>query len=463
MVDNQIQSGWCDVKIAYFSPFPPEQSGIADFSYELLTGFTGYSDAIQIDIFYPEKTRIQDLFSLVNIYDLSYFDDASVRECYDHFVYHVGNNIKYHKWIVETFKKYPGILELHDLSLHYYLAEDTWLHGDIDEYIKIMKYCHGNKGEQTASQFINSMIRAPWETSSDVYTVNKHLVDIAKAVIVHSDYAKQMIKGIRHDVPVINIPLHTSDLVHDYIRYKTECRKKLSIGSSDIVMGTFGFATTAKRIQQIVEALKKYLKNPKNTEQNILLYIVGKLEDRQVIDQIQQYGMENNIIIKGYVDLDEMKVFIGACDFCFNLRYPSQGESSASLHRMLGMGKPVVITRIAAFEEYPDEFSVKISHGESEVDEIFNAICLLSGDSKILGEKGEAAYQYAINNCTLEINIQRYIRFFLDLTNGRLEDDYIDMHIDRIINIGIDKDEDYIRYFAKNIFSLSMSKTLKQV
>lgn len=56
--------------------------------------------------------------------------------------------------MVDTFLKYPGILELHDFSLHHYLAEDTFVQKEYDKYIEIMKYCHGNKGEYTAKRFL---------------------------------------------------------------------------------------------------------------------------------------------------------------------------------------------------------------------------------------------------------------------------------------------------------------------
>ena len=438
------------MRIAYFSPFPPERSGVADFSYELIAGFCKYTEYVQIDLFYPENMSMQKIPGLTHIYPLTDFDDKDTRACYDHYVYHVGNNITYHKWIIETFKKYPGIIELHDLSLHYYLAEDSWARGDIDEYVRIMKYCHGARGEYVALQFINSKIRAPWETSSDVFTVNKHLIDIAKAVIVHSDFAKQNIKGIRSDATITTIPLHTSDIVSDYAQYKIDCRKALGIGAQDIVMGTFGYATTAKRVQQIVEAFRLYLLNHREFKHQIRLYIVGKLEDKQVISQIKQYGIENAINIKGFVTLDELKIHMGACDFCFNLRFPSQGESSASFHRMLGMGKPIIITKIAAFEEYPDSFTLKVSHGESEVEEIYRAICLLADNSQLLRRKEKDAYQYAVNNCSLDTNVRKYIRFFSDLSKGSFQEDYIDLSVDRMIYLGLDNGE-FIDHLANKL------------
>ena len=62
---------------------------------------------------------------------------------------------------------------------------------DFDGYLRIMKYCHGREGERTAKRFLKGEIRAPWEDQSAKYTVNKHLIDQAQAVIVHSDMSKE--------------------------------------------------------------------------------------------------------------------------------------------------------------------------------------------------------------------------------------------------------------------------------
>jgi glycosyltransferase involved in cell wall biosynthesis len=280
--------------------------------------------------------------------------------------------------------------------------------------------------------------------------VNKHLIDAARAVIVHSDYAKQMVKGIRPDVDVINIPLHTPDIVNDYDRYKLQCRERLGIGQSDVVMGAFGFATTAKRIPQIVEAFHLFCESSPKTDHNVFLYIVGKLEDKRVTKMIKQYGLEHFVIVTGFVSLDEFKVYMGACDFCFNLRYPTQGESSANLHRMFGMGKPVIITKIAAFEQYPDEIAIKVSYGESEVDEIYRSICLLTGDIRERHSREEAAWQYAVEYCSLEGNVNRYIGFFNDLSAGRFQEDYLDSLIDRLMYLGLDSEE-YILHLANQL------------
>ena len=137
------------MNIAYFSPMNPEKSGISDFSEELIPYLTQY---MTIDVFTNIKN--QQIKNLCKIYDIEQYDDANIRQKYDIAVFHVGNNYVFHHKIVEMFRKYGGILELHDISLHHYLAEETLNQGKQEEYQQIMTYCHGEKGDKIANDFL---------------------------------------------------------------------------------------------------------------------------------------------------------------------------------------------------------------------------------------------------------------------------------------------------------------------
>ena len=431
------------MNIAYCSPFNPIKSGISDFSEELIMELKQY---VKIDLFYnkqPSKKEIQDNFNSYNIKELN---KEVVRNKYDVIVYHMGNNIDYHKCIAEAFMNYPGILELHDFSLHNYLAGDTYIHNDIDGYINCIRYCHGERGVKIAQNFLNGNARAPWETTHALeLTVNKHYIDKAKGIIVHSDMAKQMVKGIRPGVPVINIPLHTPDIIDDYELTKINAKKLLNISPETLVLGSFGYATSAKRILETLDALALYAKNK---TKNFHYFIVGKVEGIDVNSKISKLGMEKNVTVTGFTKLDEFKNYMRACDICLNLRYPTHGESSASLHRMFGMGKPVIVTDIGTFQDYPDDIAIKVRYDDNEVKDIYDAICELTKNKKILKEIGEKAVLYAKQNCDIKKNALRYIEFFKQIQNNQFEEEEIDYFIDKLFELGL-TDDSYIEHIIK--------------
>lgn len=432
------------MKIAYFSPFSPDPSGISDFSEELIFELAKH---MEIDLFARRMPTNQEVIQKFNIFDIEEIENDDLRKKYDILVYQVGNNIEYHEGVVKEFLKYPGILELHDFSLHHYLAESTFARGKYDEYIRIMKYCHGSNGEKTAKDLIEGKIAAPWETQSERYTVNKHLIDKAKAVIVHSDMAKQMVKGIRPEVKVINIPLHTTAIQKNYKKFLTECKKKLDISQDILVMGSFGYANSSKRISPILNALSLF---KKRRDRKFCYYVVGKVQGIDIDKMATDLGIKDDVVVTGFIDLDDFKVYMGACDFCFNLRYPTQGESSASLHRMLGMGKPALVTDIGTFEEYSEDFVIKISHDDNEIEDIYAAICKLNDNKKLIAEMSNKAYEYAIKNCSLDHNAKKYKEFFEGILDGNISEGYLDIMLDRLYALGIANNEQYFEHFIDN-------------
>ena len=439
------------MRIAYFSPFSPDRSGISDFSEELVFELKKWCE---VDLYTCKPIENRQICREFRTFDIEQIEDESLRNSYDHLVYQMGNNKRFHGKILEKFMKYPGILEIHDFSLHHLLAESTYAEQNYDEYVRIMEYCHGEEGRKTANRFLKGDICAPWENQSSRFTVNKHLIDKAEAVIVHSDMAKQMSKGINVAKNVITIPLHTTDLMENYSDYCSQCKSKLGWDDDTVVFGSFGYATKAKRIESILEALGKIKKEGKF---KFKYCIVGQVEGLPINQLIKKYDLKNEVVITGYTELDEFKLYMGACDICFNLRYPTQGESSASLHRMLGMGKTTFVTNIGTFQEYPDDVVIKIPYDRTEVDELVSQIQMLLLHNNELQMRRQKAYLYAKDNCDLKSNAKKYFDFLVDISKGQYQDDAIDELLDQMQKLG-ELDEKKVLQRLKELTDIQISE-----
>lgn len=422
------------MKLGYCSPFSPIKSGISDFSEELILELQKY---MSIDLFYdvkPNKKEILDNFACYPIADLK---KPEIRDSYDAIVYHMGNNYAYHHKIAETFLKFSGFLELHDFSLHNYLAAETYVNNDIEGYLRGVRYSHGEWGANIAQAFLDGKQGAPWETHALELTTNKHYLERAKGVIVHSEMAKQMVKGICPYLPVINIPLHAPEIIEDPTSIKMAAKKKLGINEGTVVFGSFGYATSAKRILQILEALALF----KDMKSNKFKYfVVGKEDGIDVAKRAEELGLRNQVTVTGFTSLDEFNIYMSSCDICFNLRFPTHGESSASLHRMLGLGKPVIVSSIGTFDEYPDDIVMKVRYDENEINDIYNALCILINNKKKLLHRCEKALQYAKENCDLSKNVQRYVEFFQGVSHDIYQETFMDSFLDTLFELDLVSD-----------------------
>ena len=432
------------MKIAYFSPVNPIKSGISDFSEELLPYLGKYLD---IDLFTdcqkPSNHLIKKHFK---VFHINKYHNETVRRKYDLAVFHIGNNYEVHKDIAGMFFQYGGILELHDVSLHHYVASETLATDERCDYVEIMEYCHGFKGRTIAKEFLKGEIKEPWENDSLNFTVSKHFLDRADAVIVHSDFAKQMVRAVTSKKPTICIPLHTADFAENYNNYKAECRKQLNIESDYFVFGSFGYANYSKRVLQVLDALALYKKQNKKFR----CYIVGNVQGVDITDKTRELGLNDEVVITGFIPLEDFKLYMGSCDVCFNLRYPTCGESSASLHRMLGLGKPVIVTDIGSFQEYPDDIVKRVRYDDHEVEDIYHAICALTKSREEMDATSRRALFYAKKHFNLESNAQKYQKFFKDIQTGMYREEWVDALLDKIFELKL-TGQAYINHLSEKI------------
>lgn len=430
------------MRIGYCSPFNPMKSGISDFSEELIFAL---KDHMEIVIFSPvpvANKRVVDEFAIYTLGDLH---QDSLRKTLDLIVYHIGNHFGYHEDILKFYYQYPGILELHDVGLHHMVAEGFDKSGDWNGYVELARYCHGKRGERIAQDFVAGITKAPWDIHSSDMPMSRRVIEAATGVIVHSDYAKQMVLGCCPDVPITNI-MHHSANIENPAAWKAACRKSLKLTSTKLVMGSFGLASTAKRILPILDSLRRF---KENESIDFLYYIVGDSESGMNLpEQVKARGLEDNVRITGFTSLEEFKTYMGACDFCLALRYPTQGESSGSLHRMLGMGKPVIVTDIGTFGDYPDEIVVKVRYDEREVDDIYDAIRALASSEKELKRRSLAALEFARKKCDINTNALHYKTFFEQILNHTWQPDYEDDLIGKLCELGL-RDDDYIEHIWK--------------
>src|SRR6516162_1684361 len=109
------------MKIAFFSPLNPIQSGISDYSEELLEAMRGATvggRAVDVDLFVdkgyrPSNPQITGNF---DVYPARSFDRTASR--YDSILYQMGNSPA-HAYIYEALLQHPGVVVMHEFILHH--------------------------------------------------------------------------------------------------------------------------------------------------------------------------------------------------------------------------------------------------------------------------------------------------------------------------------------------------------
>jgi hypothetical protein len=104
-----------------------------------------------------------------------------------------------------------------------------------------------------------------------------------------------------------------------------------------------------------------------------------------------------------------------------NLRYPTAGETSASLLRIMGAGVPVLVSRTGSFEELPDDAAGKVDVGDIEEELLVEYLLLLARRPDVRAAMSAAARRYVAEQHTLEGAARGYLEFITSLDASRRE------------------------------------------
>jgi glycosyltransferase involved in cell wall biosynthesis len=337
------------LRLAYISPLPPARSGIADYSQELLpelgqlAHITLYADQpAQVSGPLPAQFTIK-----------STADFPADRWQYDLTLYQMGNS-QHHAAIYQLALDYPGIVVLHDHSLHHFVADCTVGQGDFPAYAREMGYALGPAGVHQAREIrLGHRPHPLFELP-----LNDRLVDRSLGLIVHSQYVADLIARRRPDRPLATIPALMSG------RSGYSLRHELKLPAETVILASIGLVTASKRLDLALRAFARL----RAELPHVHYLIVGESHPEVGLQAlIQGLGLQEAVSQTGYVvELDEFIDWTATADVIINLRQPTTGETSAAALRAMAAGRPLIVFDHGWYSELPDRAAIKIPAGDEE-------------------------------------------------------------------------------------------------
>jgi len=385
------------MKIALFTPLNPVKTGIADYNEEMLPEL---GKLAQIDLYIdgsytPSNPRISGQFP-IRVFKAVDFQPQD----YDAIVYHMGNNYRAHKYIYEAVKMFPGIVVLHDYVLQGFYAEMMQANRDHARYLDLLQRFYPGAGTLLAQRMIDRLPHPIWESELAIdFPLNEEIIGMAKALIVHSAYLETLVRQ-KHSLPIARIPHHGHDLPP---RDCQELRREMGFSTDDLVLLSTGYVTKNKRYEAIIPALSAA------AIPNLKYIIIGQ-DEANYLKMLSQ-GQALTIIRKGFVALADLEKHIAAADICLNLRYPTMGENSGSLLRMMSGAKPVLVSDTGSYRELPDEAVIKISCDVDEKEMIRRFLRALAEDTDFRQSIGAEAAGYVRRECSIAGCARQYVEF----------------------------------------------------
>ncbi len=345
------------IALDYLSPLPPVRSGIADYSADLLPHLAALADLRVVRLpDQPVCAEMERRWRPVALAEIGREIGQEDRLA----LYQMGNN-PYHEAVAEVAMRRPGILTLHDMVLHHLLHKMTLGRGDFAGYRDRLAADHGWIGEAASHP-------RHWgiEDQASVFALEAHrsLLRRQRGVLVHSGWAAERLREQDPELRVRAVPMGVPLPPPADRAAGLALRQRHGIPADLTLLGSFGFQTPIKRTATVVRALA----DPRLKSAHMM--VVGESSPALDIDQIaRQAGVRERVHLLGYLPFDELTAAIAATDVALNLRYPTAGETSASLLRVLAVGRPCVVSDYAQFAALPDEVVIKVPLAGVALDE----------------------------------------------------------------------------------------------
>ena len=344
------------MRVAYFSPMPPERSGIADYSALLL----------------PELRRRIDI-------EVVRHGRKRAPRGVDACLYHVGNNPDAHGWIVDALRRRPGVVVLHDFVLHHLVAGLTIGRRDGHGYLDAMEREGGVVGRLLGHAVLDKRIPPLWENRPEDFHLAGEVLDLATALIVHSRYVRDRARAAGYERPIFVVP-HPAWPAPGVDPAHVEGRP---------LFGAFGNVNATKRVPQLLEAFARV----RRSHPDARLLLVGATSPGFDLERrLQRLGLDaGGLIREDYVGEARLWALMAACHAVVSLRAPTMGETSGTVIRALTLGKPLVVSGVGWFGELPADVALKVPVDEHEPDTLAAALELLSLRDDVRTAMGEAA------------------------------------------------------------------------
>jgi Glycosyltransferase len=336
-------------RLAFVSPLPPERSGIADYSAELLPELARH---YEVDVVL-NQVRVEDPWVVANTTQRSvaWFDEHASE--YDRVVYHFGNS-GYHEHMFELLTEHPGVVVLHDFFLSGAVDHCEHTVGPSDAFRRALYSSHGYAA--VIDEARSGRLEAAWK-----YPCNKDVLDRADGLIVHSRHAMHLADdwygaGYAQDwelIPLLRTPPDGES--------RRAARRRLGLTDDDFLVCSFGMLGPTKLNDRLLDA---WFESPLAADGQCLLVFVGESNAGDYCESLARTihagRGTGRVEITGFAPRALYKDYLAAADVAVQLRTLSRGETSAAVLDCLAHGLPTIVNAHGWAAELPDETVVKL-------------------------------------------------------------------------------------------------------
>jgi glycosyltransferase involved in cell wall biosynthesis len=298
-------------------------------------------------------------------------------------LYHVGNN-QLHRDIYRRALEVPGVVVLHDAVLQHFFL------GSLSEpdYVAEFVYNYGAWSGDQARDLWRYRARSAADPQYFRYPMLRRIAERSLAVIVHNPRAAEMVREHAPDAVVHEIPHLWEPPALPAESEVIRLRADLGLLPHTFLLGVFGHLRESKRLPTVLRAFERARRSA-----DLGLLIAGDFVSPDLARALEPVLASAGILRVGYTQECDFWRYAAAVDACINLRYPAAGETSGIAIRLMGIGKPVIVTEAAETSRFPDSACVRVDAGVGEEEMLADYMVWLAQypeDARSIGRRAAA-------------------------------------------------------------------------
>jgi glycosyltransferase involved in cell wall biosynthesis len=355
------------VTVGYHAPPPGSHSGVADYAETLRTALARLG-------------RVEVNSATADIH-----------------LYHLGNN-RLHEHVHARALATPGVVVLHDAVLHHFLLGTL----SREQYIAEWVHNYGEWRRDLGEELWRNRARASMDPAYFHFPMLRRVVERSLGVIVHNPGAAAIVRG--EGAKHVEIVSHFCEVGEppepaDLARF----RERIGVGQGVRLFGMFGYLREPKRVVPCIRAFRRLHAIRPETA----LLLAGEVVSPD-LERLLQNEADTSVHRLGHLSERDFRIAAAAVDCCLNLRYPGVGETSGIAVRMMGLGKPVIMTDNLENSDFPPAAVLPVAPGVAEAEELFEHMVLVTEFPGMAREIGSVARLHIRKHHALEAVARRY-------------------------------------------------------
>jgi glycosyltransferase involved in cell wall biosynthesis len=181
------------------------------------------------------------------------------------------------------------------------------------------------------------------------------------------------------------------------------------------IVGSFGLFIPDKRLDVCLRAFKRLTE----TRPDARYLLAGSHPATYDVPAlVRRYGLQDRVVLTGWLDRAEFVRHLLAVDVAVHLRYPHIGGTLYTPLRLLGLGQPTILSDIEPLAGFPEGCCAKIAPDVHEAETLTALLVRLAADEALGRAMARNARAFIRRHHDAGLIADRHLAFFRQVAAG---------------------------------------------